>query len=116
MSEKMNETNQMIAEAMYTTLFYNWQYEGNYHVGESIKETEQFFRDNEIELLSYDMAINFIGTAILIDIDASNSGNKNSRAIAPQLFIYAHGYVSFAHGKSAKDIFMDLFRYVFNKK
>lgn len=114
MSEKMNETNQMIAEAMYTTLFYNWHYEGNYHVGESIKETERFFRDNEIELLSYDMAINFIGTAILID--ASNSGNKNSRAIASQLFIYVHGYESFAHGKSAKDIFMDLFRYVFNKK
>lgn len=108
----MNESNQMIADAMYTTLLYNWQYEGNYHIGESIEEIKQFLRSEEIELFPYDIAINFIGTAILID--ASKTGNKNSKSIASQLFIYAHGYESFA-GKPAKDIFMDLFRCVFNK-
>ena len=114
----MNENDLMIGEALYNVVNYRWQFEGNYHIGESIEEAKEHNRSNQIQLLSYDDAIEALGRGLLF---ASQSRwpelDKESRvgAIATQMFVLAHGYCSFTSGKSAFDVFMDLFKFTYER-
>ena len=111
----MDEMDLMIGDSLFGVINYNWQVNGNYHIGEAIEQLKQHNKSNLLQFISYDDAIESLARALMLELPST--GDKGSRigAIATNMFVFAHGYQPFARGRSVHDIFMDIFKYIFQR-